>query len=131
SIRMTAARPKRTPSPPANTRSRPASWRFPALLRAVPKWVLWTGGGILTVIAAVVIALYFLDCNALRGPIARYASHRLGREERIEGDLHVKLFSWQPRVDADRILVANPACLTAQPAASIDQLTLEFRLIPI
>ena len=125
------ARPKRTPAVPANTRSRMANWRVPVLLRAVPKWVFWTGGGTLTVIAAVVIALYFLDWNALRGPIARYASQRLGREVRIEGDLHVRLFSWQPRVDAGGIRVANPQWLGAQPAASIDHLTFEFRLMPL
>jgi hypothetical protein len=74
----------------------------------VPAWVFWTGGGILTIVAALIIALYFLDWNALRGPIARYASHRIGREVRIEGDLHVKVFSWQPRVDANGIWIANP-----------------------
>jgi hypothetical protein len=93
--------------------------------------MFWTAGGTLTVIAALVIALYFLDWNSLRGPIARYVSLRLGREVRIEGDLHVKLFSWQPRVDAGRIWIANPKWLGAQPAADIGHLTFEFRLMPL
>jgi len=108
-----------------------ARWHFPRLFRAVPKWVFGAGGAILAVIAAFIIFLYFLDWNALRGPIARYASHRLGREVRIEGDLHVKIFSWQPRVDAKGIWIANPKWLGAQPAADIGHLTFEFRLLPL
>jgi len=106
-------------------------WRVPRLLRAIPAWVFWTGGGILTIVAAFIIALYFLDWNALRGPIARYASHRIGREVRIEGDLHVKIFSWQPRVDANGIWIANPEWLGPRPAANVGHLTFEFRLLPL
>src|SRR5690242_13386867 len=128
-----AERAKITRSSPstAETHGRMAQWRFPRLIRAVPKWVCWSGGGILAVIAALVIALYFLDWNALRGPIARYASQRMGREVRIEGDLHVKILSWQPRVDANGIWIANPKWLGAQPAADIGHLTFEFRLLPL
>lgn len=100
-------------------------------LRAVPLWVRWAGTVLVALIAAAFLALYFLDWNSMRGPIARYASHRLGREVRIDGDLHVHLFSWQPRVDASGIWIANPAWLGREPAADIRHLAFEFRLIPM
>jgi hypothetical protein len=124
-------KPTKTRSPTAE-RSRPAPrWHFPRIIGALPRWVFWTGGGILVLIATFIVALYFLDWNALRGPIGRYASHRIGREVRIAGDLHVKIFSWQPRVDANRIWIANPQWLGSRPAADIEHLTFEFRLLPL
>jgi hypothetical protein len=100
-------------------------------LGAVPLWVRWAGTVLVALIASAFLALYFLDWNSMRGPVARYASHRLGREVRIDGNLHVHLFSWQPRVDAGGIWIANPAWLGGEPAADIHHLTFEFRLVPL
>jgi len=122
-------KPDRTTS--AVPRKTGPKWRVPRLLRLVPAWVFWSGGGILVVVGAFVIFLYLLDWNALRGPIARYASHRIGREVRIEGDLHVRIFSSQPHVDANGIRIANPTWLGPEPAADIRRLTFEFRLLPL
>ena len=127
---MVTERPRARISKARN--SAPDVWRrFLRLARAVALWVRWTGTLLVALIAAAFLALYFLDWNSMRGPIARYASHRLGREVRIEGDLHVHLFTWQPRVDAGGIWIANPAWLGHEPAAEIRHLAFEFRLIPL
>ncbi|HEY3639064.1 MAG TPA: AsmA family protein, partial [Rhizomicrobium sp.] len=105
--------------------------RDESLLRIWFKWVARVGIALVVVLAAAVAALYFLDWNTMRGPIARYASQRLGREVRLNGDLHVHLFSWQPRVDLGGLWIANPKWLGPQPAADVQHLTFEFRLLPL
>ena len=91
----------------------------------------WTGITILAVLVAAVITLYFLDWNQMRGPVGRYLSHLSGREVRIDGNLAVKLFSWQPSVDAQRIYVGNPGWVGTAQAATVKELRVEFRLVPL
>ncbi len=91
----------------------------------------WTGVTLFAILVAAVITLYFLDWNQMRGPIGRYLSHRTGREVRIDGNLSVKLFSWQPRIEAGGLFVGNPAWLGTPQAAKVNDFTLEFRLWPL
>ncbi len=65
----------------------------------------------------------------MRGPVSRYLSHWLGREVRINGNLRVNLFSWQPHVDVGGLWIANPQWLGRQPAADVQQLSFKFRLV--
>ena len=90
----------------------------------------WTGITVLAVLVAAIITLYFLDWNQMRGPVGRYLSHRSGRQVRIDGNLSVKLFSWQPSVDAGGIYVGNPGWVGTPQAAKIKELRVEFRLVP-
>ena len=66
----------------------------------------------------------------MRGPVARYASHRLGREVRIAGDLKVHLFSFTPRVSVSGLQVINPAWVDRPLAADVGHLAFSFRLWP-
>jgi uncharacterized protein involved in outer membrane biogenesis len=91
----------------------------------------WTGITLLAVLFAAIITLYFLDWNQMRGPLGRYLSHRTGREVRIDGNLSVKLFSWQPSIDAAGVTVGNPKWLSAPQAASVRELRVELRLVPL
>src|SRR4051812_12305259 len=68
----------------------------------------WTGITVLAVLVAAIVTLYFLDWNQMRGPVSRYLSHRTGREVRIDGNLSVKLFSWQPSIDAAGLFFGKP-----------------------
>src|SRR5450432_1327436 len=74
-----------------------------------PGILRWTGTVIMAFLAAALIMLFFLDWNQLRGPIGRYASARAGREVRIDGDLKVDLFRWQPHVEVGGLYIGNPA----------------------
>lgn len=68
----------------------------------------WTGITLFALLFAGLVTLYFLDWNQMRGPVGRYLSYRTGREVRIDGNLSVKLFSWQPRIEAGGVYIGNP-----------------------
>jgi uncharacterized protein involved in outer membrane biogenesis len=91
----------------------------------------WSGTTLLALLIAALITLYFLDWNQMRGPVARYLSHRSGREVRIDGNLSVKLFTWQPSVDAAGIYVGNPGWVGTLQAAKVKEFRLELRLVPL
>ncbi len=57
-------------------------------------------------IGVVVMVLAFFPWNSLRGPIAKYFSHQLGRPVTIGGDLNVKL-GWTPRIQVDDVTIGN------------------------
>src|SRR6266487_6759907 len=54
----------------------------------------------------VIAAVLFFPWNLLRGPIASYFGHQLGRPVAIAGDLSVKL-GWTPRVQVDDVSIGN------------------------
>src|ERR1041385_5431114 len=74
----------------------------------------WSGITLIAVLIAAIVTLYFLDWNQMRGPIGRYLSHRTGREVRLDGNLSVKLFSWQPGLDARDVTIGNPSWLAGR-----------------
>lgn len=61
---------------------------------------------VIATLGALVLALVFFPWNALRGPLAHYFSHELGRPVTIDGDLDVKL-GWTPRVQVDDVSIGN------------------------
>lgn len=93
----------------------------------------WSGVTLLAILIAAMVTLYFLDWNRMRGPIARYLSHRTGREVRIDGNLSVRLFSWQPHVEAQGLTIGNPdwAKQWSGQAANVKDFAVEFRLLPL
>jgi uncharacterized protein involved in outer membrane biogenesis len=97
----------------------------------------WSGITLIAVLVAAIITLYFLDWNQMRGPLGRYLSHRSGREVRLDGNLSVKLFSWQPSIDAHDVTIGNPPWLAgrqpgrASSAATVEGLRVELRLMPL
>jgi len=95
----------------------------------------WSAITLLAILFGALVTLYFLDWNQMRGPIGRYLSHRTGREVRIDGNLAVKLFSWQPSIDAAGLYIGNPQWAkqltnTAQ-AAKANDFHVEFRWMPL
>ena len=90
----------------------------------------WTGIIIAAFLIAAIITLYFLDWNQMRGPVSRYASHRLGRPVRIEGTLGVDLFRRQPHVSVGNLFIGNPSWAAQPQAMRIERADVEFRLWP-
>src|SRR6185369_107614 len=82
----------------------------------------WSGITLIAVLIAAIVTLYFLDWNQMRGPVGRYLSHRTRREVRIDGNLAVKLFSWQPSVDAGGLYIGNPKWVGTAQAAKVKEL---------
>ena len=91
----------------------------------------WLGISVVAILAAAIIALYFLDWNQLRGPIGRWLSHHYGREVRIDGNLQVKLFTWQPKIDVGGLYIGNPGWVTAKQGADLSHAHVELRLLPL
>src|SRR5262245_58349068 len=54
-----------------------------------PRIGVWAGGAFGVLVTAFALFLTFADWNALRGPIASFASTATGRPIVINGDLHV------------------------------------------
>ncbi len=75
----------------------------------------WTGIVLGAFIVVLLIAAVVLDANAdaLRGPIARMATARLGRPVHIDGRLELHLFSWTPHAIVHQLRIANPDWVTA------------------
>jgi hypothetical protein len=90
----------------------------------------WTGIVVSALLIALLITLYFLDWNQLRGPIGRYASARYGRDVRIDGNLKVDLFRWEPRIDVSGLYIGNPSWVSQRQGAAVKQAVVEFRLVP-
>jgi uncharacterized protein involved in outer membrane biogenesis len=95
-----------------------------------PGFLRWSGTVILAFLFAAIVTLYFLDWNEMRGPIGRYASARAGREVRIDGNLKVDIFRWQPHIELGGLFIGNPAWVGRAQGASVGHGVLEFRLIP-
>jgi uncharacterized protein involved in outer membrane biogenesis len=102
----------------------------------LPPWTRVAGWAVLAlfgVLAVLLLTLYFMDWNRMRGPVSSYLSHRFGREIHIQGDLSVDLFRWQPRIHAQSVEVRNPGWMPrdADPAGRFADITVEMRLLPL
>ena len=73
----------------------------------------WGGITLLAFLVAVIVTLYFLDWNQIRGPLGRYLSERTGREVRIEGNLAVRLLTFRPVIDVGGLYIGNPSWLAS------------------
>lgn len=91
----------------------------------------WTFTTLFALILGALITLYFLDWNEMRGPIGRYLSWKTGREVRIDGNLAVRLFSWQPSLDAQSLYIGNPKWVGTSQAAKAGDFRVEVRLVPL
>jgi uncharacterized protein involved in outer membrane biogenesis len=72
-----------------------------------------------------------MDWNQMRGPIGRWLSNRTGREIRIDGNLAVNLFTWQPSAEAQSVFVGNPKWVGSPQAANARRFRIEVRLVPL
>jgi len=91
-----------------------------------PQHLAWRyfaiGAGIVGVLALLVV---LFPWNALRGPLAHYASARFDRPVAIDGDLAVDL-GWTTRVQIDGVSIANVAWAKEQPMVAAKRVILWF-----
>lgn len=119
-----------SPRPPGEA-PRPAAGA--RVRRPSSKALVVTGVVLLALAAAIALFLYLWDWNYLRGPLARYASDKTGREVAITGDLNVDLFSWKPSATVGGFSVGDPAWRNGGQGktAEIGGLTLQIQLRPL
>jgi uncharacterized protein involved in outer membrane biogenesis len=70
--------------------------------------IKWTAVSFIGLVAAIILAASLANWNALRGPIARMVSARTGHPTSIDGNLSVRLWSWNPTLTVEDVNVQNP-----------------------
>lgn len=95
------------------------------------KALAWTGGVLAALIVALVAFLLLFDWNYLRGPIAKFASARTGREVAIEGNLNVKLLSLEPSATVEKIRIGHPAWAGEGRTAEIEKMFVQIKVLPL
>src|SRR3979409_1480778 len=81
------------------------------------------------VVVVIVVTLFF-PWNLLRGPIASYFSHQLGRPVAIAGDLNVKL-GWTPRIQVDDVSIGNTPWSNDPQMAHVRRMNLRVELLSL
>lgn len=93
---------------------------------------LWTGGALGVLTASLVLFLAFADWNAMRDPIARWASTATGRQIVIQGDLDVDPWSLTPQARVQGLRIGNQARFRERGEfAEIADAKVAVRLLPL
>ncbi len=92
----------------------------------------WAGIILGALLLILVLILAFADWNALRGPIARYASHKLNRPVTIAGNLEVHALSLTPRLSVEGLRIGNaPSEHPDKDMVEVERLQAQVRLMPL
>ena len=95
--------------------------------RLVRTTLIW----LILALAAAVFAAVF-DWDWFRGPIARYASARTGREVRIEGHLRVHPLSWTPSATIGGLKIGQPKWMGRKDEMlDLGRSTVSVKLLPL
>jgi uncharacterized protein involved in outer membrane biogenesis len=90
---------------------------------------LLCAGGTLVVVIAVIAALgAALDSGLLRGPFIRMIASRTARRIEVGGVLEMHVFSFHPRLMAERVTIGNPPWTPAGSTAKIGKLSLSIEM---
>jgi uncharacterized protein involved in outer membrane biogenesis len=115
---------------PENTLSAPSLPGHSQHFRARP-WHWWAGGITFLVVATLVFLIVFFDWNWFKHPLERILSRDSGRTVRIEGNLNVHLFAWEPSATVDGLLVSNPPWAPPGNTAQIKRLSVQTSLLSL
>ena len=94
------------------------------------RWLIGGLGAFAALIATLVIALALYDWNNARGYISQKVKDRTGRDLAI-GNLKVHPFSFNPKVHAEQVTLANAPWGDKQPLIVADTLDFSFDLLSL
>jgi len=92
--------------------------------RRIAGWargLLWTGAGLITMVALLLILLFSTDLGIFKPQIEHFASKQLGRRLSIEGRLQLEL-GREVLLVADEITLQNAPWAGVQPMVEVDRL---------
>ena len=92
----------------------------------VRRGVIWAGLTLLALATLAVLAGVALDAGYLRRPLLKVLSAQLDRPIRVDGPLSLHIFSRNPRLVAERLIVGNPAWTPPGNTAEVGKLTVVF-----
>lgn len=98
---------------------------------APPRRVRWGRILFTLVVAAIVILAILFRWDWLRGPLARYLSHRLHRPVEITGHLYVHPWSWTPEATVTGVTIGNAPWAGRTPLASLPRFTIKAKILPL
>jgi hypothetical protein len=96
-----------------------------------PRRVRWGRIVFTIVVAAIVILCVLFRWDWLRGPLARYLSHRLHRPVEIAGHLYVHPWSWTPQATVTGLTIGNAPWAGKAPMASLPRFTIRAKILPL
>jgi uncharacterized protein involved in outer membrane biogenesis len=80
------------------------------------------------IITAVVGFAAAVQAGFLRSTFLHFVSVRAGRPITVDGALRIELFSWTPRITAERVVIGNPHWMPPGRTAEIGTLSLVFEM---
>jgi uncharacterized protein involved in outer membrane biogenesis len=92
----------------------------------VRRGLIWVGLTLLAFATLAVLAGIALDAGYLRGPLLKVLAAHLDRPIRVDGPLRLHIFSRNPRLVAERLIVGNPAWTPPGNTAEVGKLTVVF-----
>ena len=99
-------------------------------MRGLLKLLLWLLAGIGTLVAVLLVLLFFVDVNLYRAQIERQVSNALGRELVLEGPLTLER-SLMPRFVVKGLKIANPVWTSRPHLASVEEFAIRVSLLPL
>ena len=75
----------------------------------VRRGLIWVGLTLLALATLAVLAGIALDAGYLRGPLLKVLAAHFDRPIRVNGTLSLHIFSRNPRLVAERLIIGNPA----------------------
>jgi uncharacterized protein involved in outer membrane biogenesis len=94
-----------------------------ALLRRGLIWLLWALLGLMVFALLIGAAL---DAGYFHGPLVKWLAAHAQREIRVDGPLRLHLFSRNPRLDAERVIIGSPPWTPPSIAVQADKITVVF-----
>jgi AsmA family protein len=88
--------------------------------------LIWAGGTLLALAILAVLAGVALDAGYLRGPLLKVLAAHLDRPLRIDGRLSLHIFSRNPRLLAERVIIGSPAWTPPGTMAEVGKVTVVF-----
>jgi AsmA protein len=98
--------------------------------RGMKKLLIAVGAVVVLLIAAGVLAPFFISADAYKGQIVARLRDATGRDLRIAGPLSLSLFP-NVQVEANDVSVGNPPGAQSETMAKLPKLDLSVRLVPL
>jgi len=89
-------------------------------------WWIGAGAAVLALAGVGALLLAALDAGYFRPALIRYLEARFNRQIRIDGPLHLQLWSRHPYMVAQQVTIGNPPWVAPGETARIGRLTLSF-----
>jgi len=99
-------------------------------MKTALKVILWVIGIIITLFVILVIALSFIPFNYLKPTITKQVQQATGYVVQFNGGIHLSIFPTLG-IKLNDVSVINPDALKNQPIASIKQLKVSVKLLPL